>query len=752
MRTQRTLRGGFKLPLASVLAATMLVPTGCKQVEDIANKVKGEETKEEPKAEPKKEETPKKEPEKPAEPEAPAPVIVADPKVDPTPIKEEEIEALPVEELHTGLDLMLKLVPNDKAEFMIARDPTVVADYIEEGMRFVDGPITKLGSLKGGPSGLADGLGDLFEAYEETSKFHDKIGPALESSGLAAKEGMAMVMDGKAEYIVFNAEDPLALDKFVTAVDETKAGKVSHCKAIDGLEGWNVCAKKEKDLENYKPAEDPAALRASMEAAVPGIVLADANLIVHMSDDGDMINAAVTTIPGSLHMALVLPEKNKEVKEFRDSLVGGEAKTLANVSPGAGFVWAHVSPKILDKAVKEMGGGAPPPVADFVKSMTGDFVFAGSVNPGGMVLQAGVSDSAAFDGVATLAEGFKEAVPKEIPEFGNAKLAFEKMEIGTAKVPALHVGVTDIPEADILKSYTGLHMDAWTFASNNVFTVAVGPNAEGIGKLADTTSTGPSPELLAALPAPLSEGLGAKTVSFAMHLPMDFLHGKQMHDLIKATLKDVPDAKPEEVLALTSLAGAFSSTSMWVDQKDEKLVLHWAVQGIGNRETEEGKVALDAAHAVVDGASPEAEFGPIATKFDASPMAYAYKARAGTEGPGYMIGSGVGAVMASALVAVPVAVGKQNAALADDLGVKPDDPEPVIVEPTVPKQPEIKKTPPKVDPKPKAKPKPKPKADPKKDPRGRPGSRRGGKKDPVVEPGRPLPPKPTKKGGRRRGR
>lgn len=735
------LRDGVKLSLTSALAATLLVPTGCDKVEEIADKVKGEESKDEAKDEAKDaDKVAAKDEAKEAAPEEHS----ADPKVDPTPVKEAEVEPVPVEALHTGLDLMLKFVPSDKAEFIIARDATVLADYMEEGMRFVDGPIEKIKKAEGDGTGMMGELKDLVQAYDEVSKFHTKVGPALADSGLLPKEGMAMMKDGGAEFIIFNADDPGALKKFVEAVEPDQADEFQYCKAIESHEGWNVCAEKEADLGKYKTSEDPAPLRDSLVAVLPGIELEEANLLVHVNEGKEQINAAVTTIPGSMHMALAAPSGDREFDEIKKNLSGGEAKSLANVRPGAGFVWGHVDPKVLAGGVAAMGSDAPPPMKDFAASMTGDFVFAGSVEPAGMILQAGVSDASKFNGLLTLADMVKGEIPKEIPELGNAKVAFEKVPIegGGKKAEAMHVGLSGINEADILKSYTGLHMDAWAFASDDLFTLAVGPNAEGVGKLLETHGTGPSDALLDALPTELADGLRKKEVSFAMHMPMDFLQGKQLQDLARAALKDVPDAKPDDILALVSLAAPFSDVSMWIAQPDDKVIIHMSAQAIGNRETEEGKVALTAAHAVVDGAKPEDEFGPIATKFAASPMAYAYKARAGTEGPGYMVGSGFGAVMAGALVAIPVAVGHANAALGDDLGVKADDPEPEIVEPTPPKKVKVTKKPaePKKKPDPKKDEPKRPTRDPKKD---EPKKDDPKKDDPVVEPKKPLPPKPT---------
>jgi outer membrane biosynthesis protein TonB len=165
----------------------------------------------------------------------------------------------------------------------------------------------------------------------------------------------------------------------------------------------------------------------------------------------------------------------------------------------------------------------------------------------------------------------------------------------------------------------------------------------------------------------------------------------------------------------------------------DKPVMHVSVQAIGNRATDEGKAALDAAHTVADGGDPAAAFAALATTYAASPMAWAYKTRAGTEGPGYMIGSGVGAVLAVAAVAVPIVIGKRNAALAEDLGVKPEEPPPELKPTTAPKRPKTTPAAPKKDPSSTKKPvEPKP-VEPKPD---------EPKDDPIVEPKRPLPPKP----------
>lgn len=743
MRSKRSLCAGVSLSLASLLTVSTL--PGCSKVEELMGNKEEEAKPEEGEAEAKEGEDAKADGGE-AKADGGEEVAAADPA---------PVEPIPVAPMHTGLDLMLKLVP-EGSEYVIARDATVVADYVDEATRFLDGPMA---TLKTGPFATERELAEAEEAFDELKGHTDKIKGALETSGIDLAEGAAMVKaTGGAEYIIYHAADPNALPNLGKTTGEDELADLK-CKAIEGHEGFNVCADSQGMVDGYKPSEDPAPMRAALAENLPGVSLDEANLVAHV-DEGkpDETWMAVTTIPGQVHLAVSQPNDN-EMGEVIKGMEPGPAKTLAQVQPGAGFVWVHMSKDMVAEATKETKGT---PVEATMGSLTGEMVLAGSVDPGGLILQAGTTDTAGFE--TLLGMGFemgKDQVPKEIPELPGAKLAFEQVPVegGGKTAQALHLGMTGLDEADVLKSYTGLHLDAWAFAANDVVTLAVGPDADHVGKLLDVTAGGPSQATLDSLPPALADGLGRNEVGMIVHMPMDFLHGAQMHSLVKAALKEVPEAQPEQLLALTSLLAPFSSATMWIAKPGDRPVVHIAVQSIGNRATDEGRAALDAAHTVADGGDPATAFTSLATAYAASPMAWAYKTRAGTEGPGYMVGSGVGAALAVAAVAVPIALGASNKALADDLGVKPEDPEPELKPTTAPKRPitepakdEPKKNP-KKDPKkeePKKDPKgtiDPPKEEPKKDPRKDP-------KGPVVEP-KPLPPKPTKdpeKPGRRIGR
>lgn len=713
MRSKRSL-----VSLAAVLAIS--TAPGCKQLEELTEGKKDEEAKtEEAKADGG---------EAGADGGGEAGADGGEAKVEP--VAEAVVEPIPVVPMATGLDLMLTLVP-DGAEFMIARDATVVAEYVEEGTRFLDGPMAALDT---GPFAGERELREVKDGLAEVKAKTDVVKAALDSSGIKLDEGAAIVKAPSNEaFIIFNAPDPNALVAVGKATGESKLSDLK-CKAIETVPGFNVCAESQADVDAYAPSTDPAPARATLAEHLPGVNLDDANMLAHLeSGKSDEVYFAVSTIPGQLYMAISTP-KNPELADLRAGMQPGEAKTLAQVQPGSGFIWGRVSPELM---TKEMGPAAKDPMAaSVIKSMTGEFVLAGSVDPGGLIFQAGTSDTATFEGL--LGMGYdvgKGQVPASVPELPGSTVTFEKVPVegGGKTAEALHLGMGGVAEIDVLKSYTGLHPDAWVFAANDVVTVAVGPDKEHVGKLLDVSAGGPSAATLASLPPQLAEGLGKNEVGFIMHMPMDFLHGAQLHGLARSALKDVPMVPPDQLVALAGLLAPISSATMWIGKPGTEPIIHIAVQSIGNRATDEGRAALDAAHTVADGGDPAVAFASLATAYAASPMAWAYKTRAGTDGPGYMIGSGVGAVMAVAAVAVPLTMGVSNKALAEDLGVKPEDPEPELKPTTEVKRPVTKPA------------EPKPKKDPviKKDP-VEPKPKKDPKDEPIVEPTRPLPPTPTR--------
>jgi hypothetical protein len=727
-----TSRRGIALPLSFVFLSTVAVP-GCAKIDELMGKkedttAKAEEKSEE-KAGDKKVEEGKAEEGKEA---APVP------------------EPIPVAPMLTGLDQMLAFVPDDKAEFMIVRDASVLAEYAEEGAKFIEGPLAALGADPSLPPDIAKAKGE----FDTVKGKMAEVITAIAASGLRPQEGGAIIKTGGKTLIVFAADKPTAIadlaKTFGGATDEA-----SKCKAIDGRAGWNVCGKEQAEVDAYKPATDPAPIRKVLGDRLPGVDLEEANLLMSITENGKPVSAAVATLPGLVHAAVAMPD-GPEATQMKAVLMPGEAKTLSQVQAGAGFMWMHVNPALItDQLNKEMGPGAPPEFAAMLKSMTGEFVIAGSVAPGGVFVQAGVTDisgvPALFDKV--LAE--KDKLPPTIPDLKDSKIVWEKSQIqgGGATVDAFHVSLTGVKELDVVKAYAGIGADFWTFAHNNMVTVAIGPDATSIGKLLEGGGAGPSSDELASLPHQLGEAFGRNEVSFAVHIPADAIQGAAMRKVVDAALKSTTEVKASQVNAALGFLAPLSSATAWIAQPGGTPVIHIAVQGIGNRSTDEGKAALEAARKVAAGGDPAVEFASLASTYAGSPMAFAYHARAGDQGPGALVGSGVGAVALAGAIGFSVASGTANPTLADDLGVKPEEPPPPLEIPTKPVAPVHEPVTPKKPVKPKPDPKPDPvKPDPVKPDPVKPDPVKPDpvKPDPVkpdpkpVEPVKPDPKKPPK--------
>ncbi len=661
-------RPTLAIPLAVAFLWTSATLGGCDKAEELAAKVGGEEDKDAAKADDKgKDDAAEKEAEaKPEEPPEPEPI--------------------PVEPMHTGLDLMLSFVPDGQTEFAIIRDASVLADYFEESMRFADAPLKKLASS---PATSKD-VREMNEAYGKMDTQGKAIIAALGASGLRLKDGAAIIGIEKDPVLVFAADDPNAIANLAKAMGEDEADDMV-CSLLAGHEGWSVCADKQSTLDAYKPAADPGVVRKAFQDKLAGVELDDANILLNMPSEKAVL--AVTTLPGLVHIAGTLPVE-KDMEQGLAALEGGETHTLANVQPGAGFAWGRANSALVGLGLASAASDAPPEMSKIFETMTGEFMIAGSVDPGGLVFQAGVRDVAPFSKAWELALEASKAAPKEIPELKGSELTVEKVPVnhGTALADALHVQLRGIPEADIVKAFAGLHFDAWAFAANNTLTIAVGPDTANVGKLLDGSGDGISADTLASLPAPLAEGFKRQEVAFAMHLPADFMQGEHLHKLLRAALKNVPDADAETVIAGLALAAPVSSSSFWIEKPAGSAapVMHMAVQGIGNRVTDEGRAALDAAYRVTQGTAPAEAFAPLAAQYESSAMAFAYHTRAGSEGPGSLVGSGLGAVAVAGAIGYASVSGLANETLAQDLGVKPTDPEPEIIPEHKPVVPEHK--------------------------------------------------------------
>lgn len=551
------------------------------------------------------------------------------------------------------VDRLLALVPAG-AELMIARDASVVLGYIEESVRFFDGPLATLGR---GP--LADQ--EQLRAAQATFAKLTAVAAAsatLADAGIRLEDGAVLARyPSGTSYIIFAADDPQALVKVGEATGARSMTRL-RCRGIDRAPGFNVCADSQPELDRYVPSRDPRPFRADLGAHLPGVSLDDANLLAHIATPSETYMAADTT-PGRATMAIATPG-NPSLADLRKTVQPGPELLLSRVQPGAGFTWARMNPAAFND-----------PSDPSVASLTGEMLVAGSTDPAAVMLLLGIRDASAVEPLLDPLQGIiAEAVATELPVLPGVEWSIETTEIGRGgrRARAIHLAMNDSMLAQMLVRYTGLHPDAWIYAAEGAVVAAVGPDRDHGGELLAASTTS-SADVLRSLPPELVASLERQEVGVIMHVPLDFLQSAPLRDLVVAALS-VPDSvvPGEQLLAAASLWAPFSSITMWFTQHGDASVMHIAVQAIGTRATEEGRAALDAAHAVVEGGDPVELFGRLATLHAGSPMASAYAIRASPRGTELLPKSGVGALVAGAVVLLGVL---QASAMASDFA---DDP------------------------------------------------------------------------------
>ena len=658
-----------------------------------------------------------------------------------------EVEA-PAATPLTELNGLLELLPGEKIEpegklsmVMIARDASVLFDYADSVEKLAGPALERMAKASADNAAINSDIKDAQLAYEMGRGEMTKVLSTLKGSGIDFTKGAMMWEVGGEAYLVYNSSNPDALKAVGEAFGENMGDSV--CKGAEGHDGYYVCADNQGALDNYKPggADSATALRGQMESHLAGVDLEKVNVLGY-AEKGWI---SLATPPGLSVLTVALPD-DPDIAEFKRIFKPGKPKTLRSVQPGAGFVWANMD--IQGVAAAEGGlNGAPPPVADAMKQLTGEMLLAGHYAPPAVSLQFGVTDTNAFAPIMDMAKEAEAQVPKTLPEVPGSEVKYEIVDVPVGGTPAkaVHIGLSKVPEADVLATYTGLTLDGWAFPANETFTIAVGASAEGVGHLAEKTGDGPDDKLKAYLPPALVEAADKGEVSFIMHMPVDALQGPQTKQLIDAALKNTKEVSPELVEGFLAMAAPLSSGTAWTTHGGNGVQVHVAMQGIGHHADDEGKAALDAVAKAVAGEDTAPLWAGLAEQYPDSGRLASYKARAGqTEAA--LVASGVGAALATAVLTVPMAAGERNEKIAEELDVEEGaadkateeskaDPE----EKKKIKKKKKKKKKPKPKPDPKPDPQPDPKPDPQPDPKPdpKPDDKSDEKKPPV-----PIPPKP----------
>jgi len=561
------------------------------------------------------------------------------------------------------VDSLLALVQVDSSEsYMIFRQPEGLLDLGDEVVKFYNEPVVALG--------VALGAQDLAANFAKVKTGLLDVRVKLKDSGVDLSRGLVVTQTGagsdSAVFLVAAAQ-PDSVKKLLTALNVPEQPNLV-CKAIDAAPGYVGCADSEAALAAYKPG-DAGKRRAAAESALPGVALNDLQVLGFVNESGGShIGLAMPPGLGVLHVGL--PTSGAEGRDVAAVFEPGPANTLRFARPGTGFVWMRTDVAEIKRRSPELGSSGQAPVDAAVAAWNGEVFFGGSSDPAAMQLRLGFNDVKAAAGLVEFGGAVGQlGAPKDIPGIVGSKISFETRDLtfGTEVAKALHVGITGVPQADMVTQLLGLTPDLWMFAADDSLAFAAGVDATNIVRL---SSPAGADATLASLPAALAEDLRANRVGFVMHTPVDALQGPVMSKALDAALKDVPGYKPEQVRSGLAMVAPMSSGTLWITEQAGQPVVHVALQSIGHTADEEGKAALAAAVAVAAGGDPAVLFGDLSAKYPGSPRLAAYQARAGTAGSGVLAASGVAAMMLSGVAfwggsagpVVPVATPEELAA------------------------------------------------------------------------------------------
>ncbi|NVB36584.1 hypothetical protein G6O69_01985 [Pseudenhygromyxa sp. WMMC2535] len=571
----------------------------------------------------------------------------------------------------TKLDDLLALAPKGESYEVVGviRDAGVFLDYVDEGTRFSEGPIKQLAAAASKNDDLKQFAG-LSMAYPAVKAQYALIKDKIGSSGIKLDHGMLFAEADSRNYLIYAADRPEALGELISAFDQ-EAGKMT-CKNTEAA-GYVVCADSQGDLDAYVAAGEvgATAMRARWTAGLPGVDLEQSNIVIE-AEDGLV---AMQTPPGLTVISVAAPMDDAEFAEIGQTLTPAQGKLLGSVQPGAGFVWANVNRQVVNAQLDSDMSDAPKAVQDMFTKVNGELLLGGHYEPASVAMQFGLDSDDDWAGVAEAMGGevknIRKGLEKDMKvEGGKWSVDMVGIPVDGKQVDALHVGLSGVPEADVLAELTGLTIDGWVFAADDALHVALGATPEAIGLVATGVGSGASEGLRAYLPPTLTAAYEANQVSMIAHFPLDALHGPKSRQLIRTSLKNVEEVSPELVLSFFDLMAPLSSGTVWMTHNGGKVQVHMAVQGIGHHADQEGKDALAAAAAVTAGTEPAAAFGPLVDKYPSSPRLASYKARAG-QAETALVASGVGAMVATGVLAAPFILdAERNTAMLEELDIE----------------------------------------------------------------------------------
>lgn len=540
-------------------------------------------------------------------PTPPAPEVAEAPVVAPRPAP------LP---LPLPLETQLSMAGDD--DFIVVRDAQKLVDA---GVPWRD----LLTRAKG--DRYAPELDQALGIFNALSKFDDGDDPPLTRGGFALRGGLVVTGSRSGgEQLLFAADKPELAAIYLTTLPISGSDRFA-CATEEWLPQVIACST--TPLRRSGQAGDGASRLSALRLALPDVELAEADVL--FASPREELYGALKIEPGRFEVH-VTARSHPLVDAFAPLFAAGPAHQLRFVQPGTSFAWARLDAKTATallppaEVLAELVDAALP-------TWTGELLVAGSTEPAGVQLRAGLTDDApakkSLKAIAAKGMSGLSYQPEEIPGLritGGAST----LPIGGESTTLLRLEASGADYYDSLAAMLGLSQAAGVFAAEQSLALV-------LGYLPSETNKPQTATIVDALPPAAAADLRAEKVLALVHLDLNASQSPAMATALTAIAQIGVASEIRELRGQNEQTALLSSVTVWATRPGAFPVWHGVVELIGHTADDEGRAAL----AAVDkgSAAAPAEFAALAERYPHSRRAPSYRLRAGAGGKGALAGS-----------------------------------------------------------------------------------------------------------------
>src|SRR5690606_33628342 len=450
----------------------------------------------------------------------------------------------------------------------------------------------------------------------------------LEGSGVELDKGLVVVQGEGEPLILFAAADLQRLGALASLAGAS-VDLASSCGELGEQPGWFACSLGGAEpLASYRPAKQGAALARRLGDRLGGVELERVNVAISLAETGGSLDAVLRTDPALWELSMPVP-----LPAGQNLLAVGSAPALRALVPGTSFAWGRIDASALAGDQAPAGPVKP-------ELLTGEFWFGVTDDPDGLVAQAGITDASE---VAKSVQALAALLPSDpndliAPEqLGGVRVDLDRasIDLDGKLVPSIGLTLTG-DEAQGWAEALGVSPRARLWAYGEYASVAVGEVQAIPAALGRLDGSGPPPAAIAALPPTLARSLLAGEVALVVHLVLDHWQAPPSEAELASLLAGVaPELRPDAsgITALFQALAPWSSCDLWLRAHGQQWIANLSLVPFAVATGEVGHDEARAAAAVLDavlaGGDGQAGYLELLAAHPRSPLAYAYRARAG---------------------------------------------------------------------------------------------------------------------------